>query len=256
MKPSILKINGLNSFLQTETIDFNKLTSRGLFGIFGPTGSGKSTILDAITLALYGRVARDTKSYINSDLDKAYIYFEFLSGNGNDEKKYIIERTIKRTQTGIQNTKVKLEIYDSKDNLLEVVEKRTLVEKELVENIVKLNFEDFIRTVVLPQGKFSEFLTLTGSERNNMLERILGLEEYGKSLTEKINSKKEATNNRLNHLNGELSRYSDYSPEKIDELKEKQKEILELESSLKIQLNSLEKEYKKYRVTRRTRRLS
>ena len=246
MKPSILEINGLDGFLQTETIDFNKLTSRGLFGIFGPTGSGKSTILDAITLALYGRVARDTKSYINSDLDKAYIYFEFLSGNGNDEKKYIIERTIKRTQTGIQNTKVKLEIYDSKDNLLEVVEKRTLVEKELVENIVKLNFEDFIRTVVLPQGKFSEFLTLTGSERNNMLERILGLEEYGKSLTEKINSKKEATNNRLNHLNGELSRYSDYSPEKIDELKEKQKEILELESSLKIQLNSLEKEYKKY----------
>ena len=247
MKPSILKINGLNSFLQTETIDFQRLTSRGLFGIFGPTGSGKSTILDAITLAIYGEVARKTKSYINSDVDKAYIYFEFLSGNGVSKKKYIIERTIKKTKTGTQTAKAKLEVYDSNDNLENVIENRTAVEKELSENIIKLNFEDFIRTVVLPQGKFSEFLTLTGSERNNMLERILGLEEYGKSLTAKINNKKEITNNRLNYLEGELGRYNDSSGENVEDLKLKEKEILESEENLKTQLSILEKDFNKYK---------
>ena len=54
MKPIILKIKGINSFIEEQTIDFTSLTQLGLFGIFGPTGSGKSTILDGITLALYG----------------------------------------------------------------------------------------------------------------------------------------------------------------------------------------------------------
>ena len=56
MRPIKLKIKGLNSFIEEQTIDFEKLTDCGLFGIFGPTGSGKSTILDGITLALYGDV--------------------------------------------------------------------------------------------------------------------------------------------------------------------------------------------------------
>lgn len=246
MRPSILKINGLNSFNQTEAIDFSELTSRGLFGIFGPTGSGKSTILDAITLVLYGEVARNTKSYINSELDKAYIYFEFFSGHGINKKKYILERTIKRTKTGISTPKVKLETYDRFDNLEEVIEKRTAVESELKENIIKLNFEDFIRTVVLPQGKFSEFLTLTGAERNHMLERILGLEEYGRVLTEKINAKKQETNDKLNYLNGELNRYSDLSAEDVKELETRQKEILREEEDLKKEVKLLEERYKKY----------
>ena len=53
MKPLKLTIKGLNSFAEAQTIDFEELSSKGIFGIFGPTGSGKSTILDGITLALY-----------------------------------------------------------------------------------------------------------------------------------------------------------------------------------------------------------
>lgn len=64
MRPIKLKIKGLNSFIEEQTVDFEKLTDRGLFGIFGKTGSGKSTILDGITLALYGDVSRKSSNYI------------------------------------------------------------------------------------------------------------------------------------------------------------------------------------------------
>ena len=60
MRPIKLMIEGLNSFIEKQTIDFEDLTSEGFFGIFGPTGSGKSSILDGITLALYGNIARKT----------------------------------------------------------------------------------------------------------------------------------------------------------------------------------------------------
>ena len=65
MRPIRLEISGLNSYIEKQVVDFSELTSRGLFGIFGKTGSGKSTILDAITIAMYGNISRDTKEYIN-----------------------------------------------------------------------------------------------------------------------------------------------------------------------------------------------
>ena len=58
MKPLFLEFCGLNSYSEPARVDFEALCSRGLFGIFGPTGSGKSTVLDAITIALYGRAPR------------------------------------------------------------------------------------------------------------------------------------------------------------------------------------------------------
>ena len=60
MRPIELKIKGINSYREEQVINFNQLTSQGFFGIFGPTGSGKSTILDAITLALYAKLPRGT----------------------------------------------------------------------------------------------------------------------------------------------------------------------------------------------------
>ena len=63
MRPKLLEIEGLQSFKELQRIDFETLSETGLFGIFGPTGSGKSTILDAITFALYGRVERASRGH-------------------------------------------------------------------------------------------------------------------------------------------------------------------------------------------------
>ena len=90
MKPLLLKIEGLNSFRKEQTVDFTKLSETGLFGIFGPTGSGKSTILDGITLALYGKVERAkgrAQGIINQHEERTYVQFTFSVG----KKKYIAE---------------------------------------------------------------------------------------------------------------------------------------------------------------------
>ena len=65
MKPILLEIEGFNSFEKKQVIDFQKLTSLGLFGIFGNTGSGKTTILDAIIYALYEKTPRESDNIVN-----------------------------------------------------------------------------------------------------------------------------------------------------------------------------------------------
>ena len=103
MKPIKLKIKGLNSFIEEQTIDFEKLTDRGFFGIFGPTGSGKSTILDGITLALYGNVSRKSSNYINTNCDRLNVNFEFQI-SGAEIKRYVIDREFRRKKDGSINS--------------------------------------------------------------------------------------------------------------------------------------------------------
>lgn len=244
MKPNQLKIIGLNSFLEEQVVNFSKLTEKGLFGIFGPTGSGKSTILDAMTLALYGQVARKSSMYINTETDKLYVCFEFEAGHGNERKNYRIERSLKKTNSGGTKTvSAKLITLDKDGGIDSVIEGRTSVEREIQDNVIGLNFEDFIRTVVLPQGKFSEFLTLTGADRNKMLERILGLEDYGDRLNIKVKMKRDIINNELNRLAGEFNRYDGVSDELLKQLKLEYDALIEKEKEVKQKKLQLEDKY-------------
>ena len=172
MKPINLKIKGLNSFQEEQSIDFLKLTDRGLFGIFGPTGSGKSTILDGITLALYGNMARKSSNFINTNCDRVNVSFEFQI-SGAEVKRYSIDREFRRKKDGsINSGKCKLIDINNEEVLADSVK----VLNKKVEEIIGLNIDDFTRTVVLPQGKFSEFLKLEGKDRREMLERLFNLE--------------------------------------------------------------------------------
>ncbi len=247
LKPKILKVSGLNSFLEEQTVEFDKLTEKGLFGIFGPTGSGKSSVLDAITLSLYGQTARKSTMYINTETEKLFLSFEFEAGHGEQRKKYKVERSLKRNNSGgINTTFVKLIVYDIDDNQEKIIEGRTSVENELESNIIGLNFNDFIRTVVLPQGKFSEFLTLTGAGRNEMLERILGLENYGEKLNRRTKQKRDIISQELNRIQGELSRYDGVSKEGIEELNKELTELTQNEKLLKAQIKELDDKHKEY----------
>ena len=179
MKPLTLTIQGLNSFEESVCIDFCKLTSRGLFGIFGPTGSGKSSILDGMTLALYGEAARGTKNFINVNSQRCSVIFEFLAGPGGRER-YRVSRNYRREkETGSARASLARLEKIGPEGQSEILADQTRNVNEECIRILGLGREDFLRTAVLPQGRFAEFLRMQGKERTEMLERIFGLERFG-----------------------------------------------------------------------------
>ncbi len=243
MKPINLKIKGLNSFQEEQNIDFIKLTDRGLFGIFGPTGSGKSTVLDGITLALYGSMARKSTNFINTNCDRVNVNFEFQI-SGAEIKKYSIDREFRRKKDGnINSGKCKL-VDITNENKEEILADSVKGINKKVEEIIGLNIEDFTRTVVLPQGKFSEFLKLEGKERREMLERLFNLEQYGDELSIKLFSKIKEENTKNSILEGQLKGYEDITIDKLKENKEILKQNEAHFTKLKEELDVIEKQNK------------
>lgn len=242
MKPIRLEVKGLNSFIDKQVVEFDKLTERGLFGIFGPTGSGKSTILDGITLALYGDIARKSSNYINTNCDGVYVSYEFQI-TGNEVKRYRVDREFKRDNKsgGIRNKSSK--IIDITGGVENVLEEKAKAVTSKCEEIIGLKLDDFMRTVVLPQGKFSEFLKLEGKERRNMLERLFNLRKYGDDLSSKLSFEIRKEKDKMNVLEGQLKGYEGISEEA---LKAKEEEIKEINLSIKSKeelLNKIKKEF-------------
>jgi exonuclease SbcC len=216
MKPIKLEMRGINSFKETQTVDFSRLTERGIFGIFGPTGSGKSTILDAMTLALYNETARKSREYINMDGNDLFVSFEFEVGTDTGRAVYVVERGKKRAPDGTVKSTIN-RLYQ-KDGKGEILEKTGTVNNAIVD-LIGLTMDDFTRSVVIPQGKFSDFLKLTGANRRKMLERILRLQEFGELLTVRVKKRKEENEKKLYGVKEGLEAYSNLEMDKLDDFK-------------------------------------
>lgn len=246
MKPKILKISGLNSFEEEQTIYFDKLTEKGLFGIFGPTGSGKSTILDAITIALYGKITRTNKGYINTTTKNLIVSYEFEIGIGSERKTYRAERNIKINKNGGYNTKYARLIERGEKGEIVLAEGPSELQSE-IEKIIGLTADDFTRSVVLPQGKFSEFLKLTGKDKRDMLERIFALEKFGKELGDRIKKVRNKNLKEENILCGELKKYEGLTEDSFKEKESQLDSLLKEEKIITEEKNKLDSDYEKYK---------
>ena len=187
MRPISLEISGLQSFRERRVIDFGPLLRDNLFGIFGQTGSGKSTILDAMTLALFGRVERtkgsSIASAVNSSLSDCSVAFRFeIESNGRRER-YLVERSYRIRKSGMKSD-ARL-IRESDNPPTPLADKASEVADEL-HRIIGITADDFSRAVVLPQGAFAEFLTMGGKDRGAMLQRIFGLEGLGNRINTRL----------------------------------------------------------------------
>lgn len=245
MRPIKLKIKGLNSFIEEQTIDFEKLTQQGLFGIFGPTGSGKTTILDGITLALYGEVSRKSNTFINANCDSCHVSFEFMI-HGKEEKRYRVTRTFKRDKASGNSRSGDALLIDLTSGEQEILQDKITLVSKACEAVIGLGIEDFTRTVVLPQGKFSEFLKLEGKARRDMLERLFHLERYGDELSNNMSKKVSQVKLENSVLLGELKGYEHISEEQCkiqeDELKETKQVYQELSEKQQLLLAKMKEE--------------
>ncbi|SHM35007.1 AAA family ATPase [Flavobacterium xanthum] len=237
MLPLKLSITGLYSYQKKQTIDFEELTNAGLFGIFGAVGSGKSSILEAIGFVLYGDTERlnktDKRSYnmLNLKSDKANIEFEFLNF---EERKFKFVADWKRKKRFEETTPIERLAYEWKG------EEWVPMNSADATIIIGLTYENFRRTIIIPQGKFKEFLDLKGKDRSDMMKEIFHLQRF--DLASKVGLLQSATRTKLDQLKGALSGFEAISADAILAL---EKEVIASNNELKndkIGLSLVEKE--------------
>ncbi len=192
-----LTIHNIASFEDAE-IDFGKqpLVDSDVFLITGKTGAGKSTILDAICLALYAQTPRldstkmqgeandgdntvkidDTRQLMRRNTGEAFVSLTFIGSNGvHYEAIWSVARAFKKATGKMQPKSWQLKNIDTSETL----KKEKEIEAE-IKAAVGLDFNQFCRTTMLPQGEFTRFLNSTDNEKAEILEKITGVDIYSR----------------------------------------------------------------------------
>ncbi|MCX7988621.1 MAG: AAA family ATPase [Thermodesulfovibrio sp.] len=232
MLPISLRFGGLNSYAREVKIDFTKFYQTKLFGIFGDTGGGKSTILDAITLSIYGKTPRLSSKNIREAINpfKGEINIEFIFEIAG--KTYKIIRTI-----NLNDNKAKLYKID-RGREIPIAEKLDEF-NDKISNIIGLSFEEFCKVVVLPQNQFAELLRLKPAERADLVGKIFDLHLFGEPLYTKFAEKFSQLESTIAEKTRRLDELSEISEESIAN---KEKEIREI-TKISKELKQRQKEY-------------
>ena len=179
-----LRIQNLNSIRVNEPIliDFTStpLEESGIFAITGDTGAGKTTILDALTLALYGRIHRnkDVKEILSYGTASCLAEVEFETLTGIYRAKWSVWRANKKVDGKFQTPTRELAQWNPKTSTFETKAEKAREVDPLVESVSGLDYDRFTRSVLLSQGDFAAFLKAGAKERSDLLERITGTEAY------------------------------------------------------------------------------
>lgn len=213
MKPIKLTMQAFGPFAKTETIDFEKLGSNALFLINGPTGSGKTSILDAICFALYGETTSNERQGIQMRCDSAspQLLTEVILDFSLHGKVYRVTRAPeqeapKARGEGLTVRKHTASLYELGETEKLITSKTTQVKTEIT-NIIGLNETQFRQVMVLPQGKFRELLLATSKEREEIFGQLFETDIYKKieyALKDKASSISKAKDEFDNQIRGAL----------------------------------------------------
>ena len=227
MRPVLLEMKGFGSFREPTTVDFREAE---YFALVGPTGSGKSTVIDALTFALYGSVprwdnARTVALALAPTVARGTVRFVFdvatASGRstGSRWERYVVARELRRAASGgVSVRTARLErLRDpsgtgaAEEEIDPVADGAAAVTKA-VEELLGLPFGDFTTCVVLPQGEFAEFLHTEPRKRQETLVRLLGLGIYD-VIAKEANTEARNQEQRAQVLSEQLGGYGDATAE-------------------------------------------
>ncbi len=207
MRPLKAEFQAFGPYAGYESVDFEELYGRGLFLICGKTGIGKTMILDAMTFALFGKSSGHSRDDLeglrctNADFSTAtFVKFEF----DNNGEHYLFERRLERKR---KNLSAYCNVSRMGDDgvfypLMENPKEKAVNEKAA--EIIGLDYEQFRRVYVLPQGQFERFLTASSEEKEKILTSIFG-EEKWQMIAEHFYNEADKRKNALKDLQERIS---------------------------------------------------
>lgn len=268
-------------FLQLEILNLASLDKQGgevinfeegalgestIFSIVGPTGSGKSTLLDAICLALYNRAPRyprkkgdknqnieifgatdasesnrlaptDSRNILTRGKKEGYSKLTFLANNGSI---YRAEWHVRFQRVRYENAKTAL--YKITRNGEEITEEAANWNE--LPNIIGLEYDQFLRTVLIAQGSFANFLTAKENERYELLEKLIGCEETYTNIATEIKKAKDQATDAYNQMAAsvEAVKQNLLNDEELAQLKEEIARLEKAEKELDSQLQAISKD--------------
>lgn len=268
-------------FLQLEILNLASLDKQGgevinfeegalgestIFSIVGPTGSGKSTLLDAICLALYNRAPRyprkkgdknqnieifgaadasesnrlaptDSRNIMTRGKKEGYSKLTFLANNGSI---YRAEWHVRFQRVRYENAKTAL--YKITRNGEEITEEAA--DWNELPNIIGLDYDQFLRTVLIAQGSFANFLTAKENERYELLEKLIGCEETYTNIASEIKKAKDQATDAYNQMAAsvEAVKQNLLNDEELAQLQEEIDRLEKAEKELDSQLQAISKD--------------
>ncbi|HLF80111.1 MAG TPA: SMC family ATPase, partial [Dehalococcoidia bacterium] len=230
MRPQKLEVEGFTAFRQRTCIDFSNLD---LFAITGQTGAGKSSLIDAICYALYGATPRmrdKVGSCISPGLPALQVVLEF-EANGS---RFRVLRESRRKGTG--NTRLEQWSGEGWQPLSDRAREVT----QMIERIVGLDFEAFIRSALLPQGQFQEFLAGSPENRRDVLRRLLRMDVYER-MQSRAGQEAQAIGVRISEIERRLrEELADATPESLEVKRAELTEAAEKEQGLTCRIGALQ----------------
>ncbi len=212
MIPIELTLQGLYSYKEKQTIDFKPLIEAGLFGLFGPVGSGKSSILEAIMLALFNKTERLSQigrnyNIMNLQSNELFIDFSFYAGVSGKEK-FRSTYLSKRNSKNFDDVSVKERSYYKWDG-----NQWMPTEIDDASSILGMSYDNFMKTIIIPQGKFRDFVDQTTAARTQMLKELFPLEQF--DLYSKTNKLQIQTRADIQAVEKVLEELGEVGPEEI-----------------------------------------
>lgn len=243
MKILKIELQNINS-LKSDTpivIDFEDENFRdvGLYAITGSTGAGKTTILDAITIALYHNVPRFNNSkgtlldVVSFGANDAFSRVTFENNNIIYEGSWGI-RLANKSGVRLKNPIEEVSLKNLSNGIILASQKRKYIEE--VEKVTQLNYNQFLRSVMLAQGDFAAFLTAKGTDKGRLLEQITGEQIY-KKIGQGILDRKSREESKLKEISSQINSDDVLSEDQKIALSKKDKEL-----DLQIKASEKEKE--------------